>query len=118
TLAAVLDLLARRGTGLAAALVGLPRYALVKEKVPCPAALREPVLARLRDTLSKGAERVVTLDGVKAYRDGGWVLLRPSGTEPLFRVFAESKDPAKARALADAGLAAVNAAVAELSRPH
>ncbi len=114
TVAAVLDLLSRRGGTLADALAGLPRYAFVKEKAPCPVELREPVLARVAAMLSEGSERVVTIDGVKVYREGGWVLLRPSGTEPLFRVFAESKDPARARALADAGLAAVRAAVAEI----
>jgi phosphomannomutase len=36
---------------------------------------------------------VVTLDGVKAYRDGGWVLVRRSGTEPIIRIFAEAKQP-------------------------
>ena len=96
TAAAVLDLLVRRGVGLAEGLVGLPEYTLIKEKVPCPVALRGPVLARLGETLAKGSDRVVTLDGIKVYRDGGWVLLRPSGTEPLFRIFAESKDPSRA----------------------
>ena len=39
-------------------------------------------------------------DGVKAYLDEGWVLVRPSGTEPIFRVQAEAKDPETAEALA------------------
>jgi phosphomannomutase / phosphoglucomutase len=112
TAALLLDVLARKGVPLADLLDGLPRYALVKEKAPCPVALREAVLARLTETLSEGSDRVVTIDGVKVYREGGWILLRPSGTEPLFRVFAESKDPARARALAQAGLAAVRDAVA------
>ena len=112
TAAAALDLLARAGRSLAEVLAALPRYTLVKEKAPCPVALRETVLAQLMETLVPGSERVVTLDGIKVYRDGGWVLLRPSGTEPLFRVFAESKDPALARVLADRGLAAVRTAVA------
>jgi phosphomannomutase / phosphoglucomutase len=111
TAAALLDLLARKGGSLADALASLPRYTLVKEKAPCPVAIRDAVLAALTSTLSEGAEKVVTIDGLKVYRDGGWILLRPSGTEPLFRVFAESKDPAKARALADQGLAAVRTAV-------
>ena len=113
TAAAVLDLLARRGVGLADALVGLPKYTLLKEKAPCPVGQRDAVLARLAETIGRGSDRVVTLDGVKAYRDGGWVLVRPSGTEPLFRIFAESKDPKRARALADVGLEAVRAAVRE-----
>jgi hypothetical protein len=34
----------------------------------------------------------------------------------LFRIFAESKDPTRARALADTGLSAVRDAVAELGK--
>ena len=116
TLAAVLDLLARRDTDLATLLAGIPRYALVKEKVGCPVELRERVVHRLVERYSRDSEKVVTTDGVKAYRSGGWVLLRPSGTEPLFRVFAESKDPARARALADEGLSAVKTAIDEVGR--
>jgi phosphomannomutase/phosphoglucomutase len=114
TLAAVLDLLTRRETDLASLLQELPRYSVVKEKVGCPVALREKVIGRLVERFSKDSEKVVTLDGVKAYRPGGWLLLRPSGTEPLFRVYAESKDPSRARALADEGLDAVRAVLQEL----
>jgi phosphomannomutase / phosphoglucomutase len=112
--AAVLDLLARTNASFVELLQKLPRYALVKEKVGCPVELREKVLALAVASLTKDSERVVTLDGVKAYRDGGWVLLRPSGTEPLFRVFAESKDPTRARALADFGLGLVRKALGDL----
>jgi phosphomannomutase / phosphoglucomutase len=117
TAAAVLDLLARKGLTLAEALRDIPRYTLVKEKVSCPVEWREPVLARVAEAFAKDSDRVVTIDGVKAYREGGWVLLRPSGTEPLFRVFAESRDPARARALAETGLAAVRKALGELGAP-
>lgn len=36
--------------------------------------------------------RVDTTDGVKFYlADGGWLLVRPSGTEPVLRIYAESR---------------------------
>ncbi len=111
TAAAVLDLLARRETTLAEALARLPKYTLLKEKAPCPVPQRAAVLARLTESFAKESERIVTIDGVKVWRDGGWVLMRPSGTEPIFRIFAESKDPARAKALVDTGLAAVRDAV-------
>ena len=114
TAAAVLDLLARRGAGLAQVLAELPRYVLVKEKVACPVELREHVLERVAAALAPDSEKVVTLDGVKAYRNGGWMLLRPSGTEPIFRIFAESKDAATARALAGTGVALVRKTLEEL----
>ena len=46
----------------------------------------------MRDTFSPG-NKVDTTDGLKIlFDDGGWVLLRPSGTEPIFRIYSESKD--------------------------
>jgi phosphomannomutase len=41
-------------------------------------------------------------DGIKLYlEDGGWVLLRPSGTEPLMRVYMETDSPEKEAQVAD-----------------
>jgi len=44
-----------------------------------------------------GGEKVVsisTVDGVKyQIADGSWLLIRPSGTEPVLRVYAEGRTP-------------------------
>ncbi len=43
-----------------------------------------------------GFNRVETIDGVKYHLDnGGWVMLRASGTEPLLRVYAEGNSKAE-----------------------
>ena len=39
-------------------------------------------------------------DGVKFYMKDGWVLMRPSGTEPIFRVYVEAKEKQRAEQLA------------------
>ncbi|HZY71193.1 MAG TPA: phosphoglucosamine mutase [Thermoplasmata archaeon] len=104
TAAAVLDLLARSGSTLAETIATLPHYTLLKEKVACPADLREAVIRGIAEQVAASGARVVTLDGVKIFREDGWILLRPSGTEPLIRVFAEAADPDRARALAEDGL--------------
>jgi len=44
-------------------------------------------------------ERIETLDGFKHRTDGGWLLVRPSGTEPVLRIYAEAETPEAARAL-------------------
>lgn len=45
-------------------------------------------------------ERVDTTDGVKYYlSDGSWLLIRPSGTEPVLRVYAEAPDDGRVQAL-------------------
>ena len=46
---------------------------------------------------------VVTLDGVKLnLEDGSWLLLRPSGTEPLVRVYMEAQSEQRLKELASA----------------
>jgi phosphomannomutase len=50
--------------------------------------------------------RVDTLDGVKFYMaDSSWLLIRPSGTEPVLRIYAEAHTPDAVKALIEAGQA-------------
>lgn len=109
--AAVLDLLAAREQPLDELLNTIPRYTLVKEKMACPLERRAEALEAAAQRLAVDAVRVERIDGVKVYRKDGWVLIRPSGTEPLVRVFAESKDGPKAHALAAEGLEAIRASL-------
>jgi len=47
---------------------------------------------------------VNTVDGFKLQlADGSWLLVRPSGTEPKMRVYAEAGDEDRVAALLDAG---------------
>lgn len=49
-------------------------------------------------------EDVQTTDGVKYYlNDGSWLLIRPSGTEPVLRVYAEAPDNVRVKALLNFG---------------
>lgn len=94
------DILVRANKPLSKLLSVLPSYQLVKEKVPCPNHLKKQVIDSLRDRTSKYNPE--TIDGVKIwFEDGTSLLVRPSGTEPIFRVFAEAKSASAARDLAD-----------------
>jgi phosphomannomutase len=44
---------------------------------------------------------ISTIDGIKIDFDEGWVHLRPSNTEPIIRVYAESDSKEKADAFAE-----------------
>ncbi len=103
TAAAMLDYLARENLSLRDALRGLPEYTMVKLKVDCPSDRSASVLAEIAKAYEGGPGELVTIDGVKVIEPEGWVLLRPSGTEPIIRIFAESRDPAQARSLAEEG---------------
>ncbi len=49
-------------------------------------------------------EDVQTTDGVKYYLDdGSWLLIRPSGTEPVLRVYAEAPNDGRVKALLNFG---------------
>lgn len=42
--------------------------------------------------MGRKVEKLSTVDGYKFYNeDGSWLLIRPSGTEPLFRLYAETE---------------------------
>ena len=66
-----------------------------KVSVPCPDERKREVMATLETTLPEAFPEA-TLDtehGVRLERpDGSWLLVRPSGTEPYVRLYAESDD--------------------------
>lgn len=112
SVAGVLEVMARTGKPLSSLLAEVPRYANVKAKVHCPDGAKAEVLARF----AKGQRgRVDTTDGVKVVTEEGWVLVRPSGTEPLVRVFAESRAEAAAKRLVEEKKREIEALVRELA---
>ncbi len=91
-----------------------PNLSKDRDKIPCPNHLKEEALKVLSENAS--APEVNTLDGVKlVYEDGSWVLFRPSGTEPIFRVYAESDSDEKVRELIETHKALVKKVVDSLN---
>jgi phosphomannomutase/phosphoglucomutase len=107
--AKMLELLAHEGKTLSALVASLPQYHIKKTNVAVPVERREAVLASLVE-FAKG-RKVDTTDGVKILESDGAVLVRPSGTEPIFRVYAEAKTPSRADALAEEGVALIKKAL-------
>jgi phosphomannomutase/phosphoglucomutase len=105
TLARVVELIATSGKPFSALLGEVPTAAAVKKKLECPNEKKQRALDAFAKAHAK--DRVDTTDGVKVYTSDGWVLVRPSGTEPIFRVYAESKTPEMAETLASKSLAEI-----------
>ena len=63
-----------------------------KESRPCPDVRKRPAMARIEDRLPTELEGTLgeSDTGVRLERpDGSWTLVRPSGTEPYIRIYAE-----------------------------
>lgn len=99
-MALVLELMARTGKPLSRLFAELPQYAQAKDRVVCPNELKERTLEALNKRVK--AHRIETIDGLKlCYDDGAWILFRPSGTEPVFRLYAEAATQERAQELVD-----------------
>lgn len=100
------------GAALSELVAELPRYAIVKEKLPFPrerlAEAYEALAAGLPGASADNADGL-RLDWPERAR---WLHLRPSGTEPVARLIAEAREPASALALVDAARRALEAVAA------
>jgi phosphomannomutase/phosphoglucomutase len=94
TAAKILEIVAGAGE-LSELIASLPRFYTVKLKVEIRGKSTAEVMADVEKNAS--AHRIDRTDGIKLFLDEGWVLVRPSGTEPLIRIFSESRDEKRAR---------------------
>lgn len=89
---------------------GYPPYFISKNKIELTPAINvDEVLAQMQTKYKK--EKVTTIDGVKIdfEKEREWVHLRKSNTEPIIRIYAESRDAEKADALAQRMIADIKA---------
>ncbi len=86
----------------------LPAYAMVKEKVARPDTPWDEIAQRLTRAFADHA--VEKSDGLRFHREDEWIHVRPSGTEPVVRLIAESPRAERTRALLDRARTALAAA--------
>ena len=63
-------------------------------------AEREAMLQAIERTATEAVADLDTTDGFRLNYGDGWVLARPSGTEPVVRIYAEARSPDRAASLA------------------
>ncbi len=105
TVAKILETVAKEKKPLSELVGELPVYYASKTKIECPDDEKEFVMASIADEIQKTTDFELDLtDGVKILKGDGWVIIRPSGTEPIFRCFAESDSQKKADEMTEWGL--------------
>ena len=96
TLALMLELLATTNNSLFDEISKLPPSFTTKDKVPCLSNDIANVILSLKEEFPKSD----ISDGIKIFIDSkNWVMIRPSGTEPIIRIYAESESQEKLDAL-------------------
>lgn len=77
-----------------------PEYTIAKKKMQLtPEIDVDKVLDSIKSKFQHN--EIIDIDGVKIEFDHGWVHLRKSNTEPIIRIYAESRDLDSANRLAD-----------------
>jgi phosphomannomutase/phosphoglucomutase len=86
-------------------------YHNVREKVAYAGEDERAALLEAVESVAEWADADLdTTDGYRLEFADGWVLARPSGTEPVVRVYAEARSPDRARELANLFLDALEEA--------
>ncbi len=104
--AKIIEIIAKTGKPLSKLIEELPVYYSEKMKIECPDELKQKVMQKIAEETSEF--EVDTTDGVKIFKDEGWVIIRPSGTEPIFRCFAEAKTKEEAKKMAEWGISLIS----------
>ncbi len=75
-------------------LEAIESYPTARQKITCENSKKEDVMNIVSKDFKNefdDIEEILTIDGVRIqFKDNGWVLIRPSGTEPYIRITAEA----------------------------
>lgn len=86
----------------------IPSYPMMRGKLECPNEAKKKAMQEIGKALSAMPHRSMNdTDGIRIDTDDGWVMARPSGTEPILRISAEARTEAAVRKLYDSALAIV-----------
>ncbi|MCJ2556256.1 MAG: phosphoglucosamine mutase, partial [Candidatus Thermoplasmatota archaeon] len=91
----------------------IPRYPLIEESVSFAQSRKRDILSKLKEEV-EGVEcaSLNTIDGWRLEFEDGWVLVRPSGTEPKIRITAEAREDERAKEIYNSMISLVEEVVA------
>ena len=92
TLGLMLDLLSSSNESLSEKINQLPASFTTKDKISCSIENAQKLIHGLKEEFPDSD----TTDGIKIiYNSKNWVMIRPSGTEPIVRIYGEAEAPEK-----------------------
>jgi len=81
-------------------LAEIPRFSVIRERVPLDPARRDDAMLRIGEGLKAlDPNELSDMDGYRVVFHNGWILLRPSGTEPKLKIVIEGDTKEDAEAL-------------------
>lgn len=97
----LLELMAKTGKKLSEIYKDLSKeirpYEFTRMDLHVPTEVMKQAMEKLsksapKEWMGRKVKTLLTMDGFKFYmEDGSWILIRPSGTEPIFRLYAEAE---------------------------
>ncbi len=93
-----------------------PRYPTLRKNLTCPEQTKPIAMKKIERTLPITLPKVkekVTIDGIRLTLENGWILVRPSGTEPLIRITAEAESEKMTKEIIDKGAKTVEKVIKE-----
>ena len=94
------EILSKSDKKLSEMVAALPQYPSVYEKnFEVPDNLKFSITEKVRSQFKGYGLETLDIDGVKLIEEEGWVILRPSNTEPVIRISAEARTKKKLKEL-------------------
>lgn len=87
TVGIIISIISRTGKKLSELIKELPQYNMVRSSVKFSGDF-EPIRKKVKGLLED--YEFLEIDGIKARKGHDWILIRPSGTEPIVRIFTHS----------------------------
>ncbi len=102
----VLSLLSQDRKPLSAVISEMQSYAMRKEKIDLSTQNNKSAIEDIKSELKEMFPHhlINFLDGIKIYNSTEWLHIRPSNTEPIFRIIAESPVVNRTNFLVDSGI--------------
>ena len=113
-MACVLGYMSETGKTISELVDEIPRYSMIKIKMPCPRGVAAEVAQAVREAFGTQSDaRFNDADGLRIDLPNRWVCVRASNTEPIIRIVAEAPEQqaadeivAQVRRIAEAVIAA------------